>query len=408
MGIRRTSSKTDQNASTQDLQARMAEMEHTLLSRIEQQDVEIAHLRAALSPQHEMSEATESQVATPLMKGAINPRSSRRNLLKIGGATAAGVAVAAVAAINHAQPAQAAGVAWQTGTVNADVETLVKPSSGSYSASDILQVQIGTGSVFHPVSPLKAAITAYDTTTNNVGVYGTSQTGYGLYGVTDTGTGANGAGLNGTATSTGTGVVGTSGSGVGVSGSSSTGIGGSFNGGLAALQLGLAGGAPGAIPTGTHARGEIVMDSEARMLVCSTAGTTGSGSPPSFYRLSAMTTLPAPIRLLDTRVSPGTKQAGGATSTLQVTGVSVGGISIPAGAKGVFGNITIVTPDNFGLLIFYPTGAIRPTTSNINYFATSGVLANFAIVGLSASGQISIYCDTGATHILFDAAGYIF
>lgn len=162
--------------------------------------------------------------------------------------------------------------------------------------------------------------------------------------------------------------------------------------GVAASVAAVAAGAPVAARALTQSAS--LSNHPQSVAIASAAGTT--------------TLLSTPIRLLDTRDPPiSLKLAAGKTLTLKVTGVSVGGISIPDGASGVFGNVTIVSPDNYGLLILFPADSAAPTTSNLNYFSNSLVLSNFAIVGLSANGQMNIYCNNGSTHVLFDAAGYI-
>ena len=95
--------------------------------------------------------------------------------------------------------------------------------------------------------------------------------------------------------------------------------------------------------------------------------------------------------------------------TLQVTGTLVGGIQVPNGAIGVVGNVTVVQPTGAGDLRLYPGGAPLPGTSSIN-FANGQIIANGVIVGLNTTGRISIKVDMPAgtaTHVLFDASGYV-
>jgi hypothetical protein len=236
-----------------------------------------------------------------------------------------------------------------------------------------------------------------------VGVWGESSNNTGVNGVSDTGVGAWG-------TSTwSTGVNGISTHGVGVYGQSTSSVGAFFVGGRAPITLGLAG-ATGAPTSGAHFAGDIVLDHAATVWVC-----IGSGTPGAWVRLPGVATgvpggainfLANPIRLLDTR-SSGTWLAG-STHTLQVTGVSVGGISVPSGATGVIGNVTVVAPSAGGDLRLYP-GATAPNTSTIN-FASGQVIANGVTVGLNGSGRLNIHVDMPsgtATNVLFDASGYI-
>ena len=82
---------------------------------------------------------------------------------------------------------------------------------------------------------------------------------------------------------------------------------------------------------------------------------------------------------------------------------------MPNGAIGVVGNVTVVQPTGGGDLRLYPGGAPLPGTSSIN-FAKGQIIANGVIVGLDSNGQMNIKVDMPAgtaTHVLFDASGYI-
>ena len=145
-----------------------------------------------------------------------------------------------------------------------------------------------------------------------------------------------------------------------------------------------------------------------------------SGTPGTWHKVltvsqtntGIISLLSAPIRLLDTRSGVGAPKgswASGSVHLLQVTGVLVGSIQVPDGAIGVVGNVTVVQPTGGGDLRLYPGNAPLPGTSSIN-FAAGQVIANGVTVGLNTSGQISIKVDmptNTATHVLFDASGYI-
>jgi hypothetical protein len=235
---------------------------------------------------------------------------------------------------------------------------------------------------------------------SNAGVYGTSQSDAGVFGFSDTGSG----------------VAGSSQSSVGVFGFSQSGTGGKFTGGQAPLLLGLAG-APGAPASGTHSAGELYLDSAATLWIC-----TGPGTHGTWVRLTSVasgalggapTFLSAPIRIFDSRSGqpaplPASKHpmAGGSTTTIQVTGTSVGGLSVPTGAQAVIGNLTVTNTQGGGALILYPHGVSRPVTSNINY-SGGATVANFAMVGLSLSGAMDLFVVGAGTDALFDVAGYL-
>jgi len=118
-----------------------------------------------------------------------------------------------------------------------------------------------------------------------------------------------------------------------------------------------------------------------------------------------------PSRMLDTRSagatldglggSPGALGPG-ATRTLQVTGRG----GVPASGVGaVVLNITATSPTAGGFLTVHPTGAARPNASNLN-FGPSQTIPNLVVAKVGTGGQVSIYNDSGATHLIADVAGW--
>jgi YVTN family beta-propeller protein len=87
---------------------------------------------------------------------------------------------------------------------------------------------------------------------------------------------------------------------------------------------------------------------------------------------------------------------------------------VPAGATGVFLNVTVVTPSASGFLAIRPgTANGIPATGGLN-FGTQTALANGVLVALPASGdndgQIDIYYGTptpdASMHVVIDVVGY--
>jgi len=127
--------------------------------------------------------------------------------------------------------------------------------------------------------------------------------------------------------------------------------------------------------------------------------------------------LSLPIRLLETRPAyqdntpgtgqthPGRKLSNNETFDLPITGRVINGISVPAGARAVIGNVTVTGPVGGGFLTLFPQGGAKPSTSSINY-GPGTTLANGVVVGLSPAGHISIYCYAQCD-VIFDAAGYV-
>lgn len=128
-----------------------------------------------------------------------------------------------------------------------------------------------------------------------------------------------------------------------------------------------------------------------------------SGNPTSAL---AFYTLP-PCRLFDSRtLVGGVHQPLGAQTTSQI--VAAGQCGIPATAKALALNLTVVAPQAPGFLTLYPGNFARPVTSTIN-FAPGQVRANNAVIPLASddSGSLSLLNGSaGTTDALIDVSGY--
>jgi Fibronectin type III domain len=124
----------------------------------------------------------------------------------------------------------------------------------------------------------------------------------------------------------------------------------------------------------------------------------------SYTRGGLFNPLP-PKRDLDTRFAigaPKAKMGPGATLNLVVTnvnGVPVGGVS------AVVLNVTAVVPSQAGFLTVWPTGATRPTASNVNFVANQ-VVPNRVVVKVGTAGQVSIYNPVGTVDVVADVNGW--
>jgi len=128
-----------------------------------------------------------------------------------------------------------------------------------------------------------------------------------------------------------------------------------------------------------------------------------SGAGLMFYPLAR------PIRLLDTRPgelgcdAPGQPIQGGASRT-QLARRTCDGLTIPANAAAITGNITTVQSGG-GYLTLYPSDAAQPLVANSNYNPNE-ILNNVFTVGLGAAdGAFNIFV-TSTTHIVVDVTGY--
>jgi streptogramin lyase len=132
--------------------------------------------------------------------------------------------------------------------------------------------------------------------------------------------------------------------------------------------------------------------------------TLPSTPPPpaaNFYTVS-------PCRVIDTRNPAG--PYGGPALLSEATRVfsMAGQCGIPSGATAIAVNVAVTQPTNGpGFLTVYPAGAARPLTSVIN-FRAGQTRANNAILPLSGSGGLSVYCQQGGgtTHFILDVTGY--
>jgi len=107
-----------------------------------------------------------------------------------------------------------------------------------------------------------------------------------------------------------------------------------------------------------------------------------------------------PFRVYDSR--PGARPAN------SVTVIQIGGVhGIPADAIGVFGNLTALSPAADGFLQMFPTGSPLGQFNNLNYLRGVSAMSNFVMVALG-NGQVSVYVSgNGPTNFLFDVNGYI-
>jgi hypothetical protein len=113
----------------------------------------------------------------------------------------------------------------------------------------------------------------------------------------------------------------------------------------------------------------------------------------------------APARVLDTRNGTGGRSSpvgAGQSISVQLTGQ--GGVPT-SGVSAVALNVTGTQATAATFLTVYPTGAALPKASNLNFGPGENV-ANMVVVKLGTNGQVNLYNDQGATHVIFDVAGW--
>jgi hypothetical protein len=113
-----------------------------------------------------------------------------------------------------------------------------------------------------------------------------------------------------------------------------------------------------------------------------------------------------PSRVLDTRNGNGAPMAplgGGSSLNLQVAGR--GGVP-PTGATAVVLNVTVTNTTTQGFMTVWPTGAMEPNASNLNWVAGQTV-PNLVVVQVSAGGQVSLAnAGAGSIDVVADVVGY--
>ncbi len=111
-----------------------------------------------------------------------------------------------------------------------------------------------------------------------------------------------------------------------------------------------------------------------------------------------------PARILDTRYGTGAPSRilrNGETVPLTVTGV--GGVPT-TGVGTVVLNVTVTGPTGAGFVTAYPSGATRPTASNLNYVRNQTV-ANQVVTKVGSDGVVNLYVLTG-TQLIADVTGW--
>ena len=114
-----------------------------------------------------------------------------------------------------------------------------------------------------------------------------------------------------------------------------------------------------------------------------------------------------PCRLVDTRGLSGSTGGpalqAGAIRAFPTSGLCL----VPATARAISVNVTVVQPSGTGHLSLFPSGAATPSTSTINYGVHQTRAVN-AIILLDSSGSFDALCGqtAGAVHLIVDVNGY--
>lgn len=112
-----------------------------------------------------------------------------------------------------------------------------------------------------------------------------------------------------------------------------------------------------------------------------------------------------PCRVIDTRSS--SALVSGAALLVDVVG---SGCGVPAGARAIAANVTVIGPTGGGHLTLYPGNFPQPEVSTVN-FSAGQVRANHAVLPLATDGTGrlaagAVMAPTGAVHFILDVSGY--
>jgi hypothetical protein len=127
-----------------------------------------------------------------------------------------------------------------------------------------------------------------------------------------------------------------------------------------------------------------------------------SGGPYRFHTLT-------PCRLLDTRQADGPYGGPAVPPQSQRAVVATGRCGIPATARALAANVTVVQPPQAGSFVFFPADDAVPNANTIS-FAAGQVRANNAVLALASSGSGALAFFNSApglsAHLLIDVSGY--
>lgn len=333
---------------------------------------------------------------------------SRRGLLKLAGATAAGV-VASTAIAARA----AADTGYTTGG-STTVGDVVRQQLNGTRASEIgfLFATNSSPALTSNDSAYGSALAGWSIDgTTAAGVYGHSNAGGG-YGIIGVATGSGGTGVLAQSNAVGVSATGTT---VGVRGSSAGGVGGWFSGDAGALRVTDDRTGPPTERNVTHSFGVIQADALGDLWFC-----YKGGRPGSWRKITGRSTAGAfhaitPGRVYDSRVAqpaPGAI-AGGQTRTISVASgrnTTTGAVTVtdfvPAGATAIAANVTVASVAGGGFLACNPGGTTEVTASTINWTAPGQVLANGVILALDDRRRLTVVAGGGTTHFVVDVTGY--
>jgi hypothetical protein len=392
----------------------------------------------------------------PAADEADAPRAAtRRGMLKLAGATAAGaIASAGLAGRAAADTGYTTGGAISVGDVVRQQLNGSRPSEAGFLFATTSTPALTSNTSFFPSAlagwaldgDTEVGVFGLSTTSNGQGVTGsgTGESGVGVYGIgqragmvaeasniTGAGVRASGGALGVSSEANAVDGIGVRGAalgdeGIGVDGNggrigvrgyteATNGIGGSFAGRAGALQVSTW--LIGAPPDRGIAfePGVIEADAQGDLWFCYKGGNPGDWRKITGRSTAGAFHAVAPGRVYDSRAaapSPGTI-TGGQSRTISVadkrnpdTGAVTLANLVPAGATAIAANVTIVSTDGAGFVVCNPGGITSVDASTINWSAPGQALANGVILALDDQRRLTIVAGGGSTHVIIDVTGY--
>ncbi len=114
-----------------------------------------------------------------------------------------------------------------------------------------------------------------------------------------------------------------------------------------------------------------------------------------------------PCRVADTRNAPGPQGGPALTAGVPRNFTVRGSCAVPATAKAVAVNVTVISPAAAGSLFVHPTDAAMPAANTVS-FRAGQTRANNAVLRLGAAGDLRVLCSMpgGSAHFALDVVGY--
>jgi hypothetical protein len=118
-----------------------------------------------------------------------------------------------------------------------------------------------------------------------------------------------------------------------------------------------------------------------------------------------------PGRLLDTRADhatvDGVEQDGATAADAEIAVQVSGRHNVPDSALAAVLNVTALSAGGPGHVTVYPCGEPRPISSNVNFAADEGAVANLVVARLGGDGAVCLFTGVSGADLIVDVSGYL-